>query len=143
MKGIAGRTNLLALNATIEAARAGEAGKGFTVVAQEVKDLAHRSSDAVTETAGLLENAAKSVENGSEIAGKTAEVLDEIVASVAKVTDLTMQIADASNEQAQRIGVSKTKLDDINQETHRMKETSEETAVNAERLSGKAGRSCG
>ncbi len=139
MRDIAEQTNLLALNATIEAARAGETGKGFAVVAQEVKDLAQRSSDAVKDTAKLLGNSTKSVENGGEIAGNTAEVLEKIVASVAKVTELAEQISEASNAQARSIGEAKTGLGNINQDTHQMKENSEETAIKAEELSAMAG----
>ena len=140
MRGIAEQTNLLALNATIEAARAGEAGKGFAVVAQEVKDLANRSSEAVKDTAQLLENSAMSVENGGDIAGKTAEVLDMIVQSIEKVTELTEQISKASDSQARDIGEVKAGLDNINQETFKMKDNSEETAANARKLSETAGQ---
>jgi methyl-accepting chemotaxis protein len=131
---IAFQTNLLALNAAVEAARAGKHGKGFAVVAEEVRNLAGRSAKAASETARMIGESGKKVENGLVVANAMSAAFDQIASSVARTSENIGAIASASREQAQGIsGISKG-LGEIDQVTQRTAASAEETASASEEL---------
>ncbi|MBE0623147.1 MAG: CHASE3 domain-containing protein [Burkholderiales bacterium] len=117
--GIAFQTNILALNAAVEAARAGEQGRGFAVVASEVRSLAQRSAAAAKEIKALIGDSVDKVGAGTKLVDEAGKTMQEIVASVKRVTDIMSEITAASQEQSQgieQVNQSITQMDEVTQQ---------------------------
>ncbi|MFL6695662.1 MAG: methyl-accepting chemotaxis protein [Vitreoscilla sp.] len=138
--GIAFQTNILALNAAVEAARAGEQGRGFAVVAGEVRSLAQRSAEAAKEIKSLIGTSVDKVETGSKLVQDAGSTMDEIVASVQRVTDIIGEISAAALEQSQGIGQVNEAVTRLDQMTQQNAALVEESAAAAESLKEQAHR---
>jgi methyl-accepting chemotaxis protein len=114
---IAFQTNILALNAAIEAARAGTAGQGFAVVAEEVRNLAGRVSQAAKETTDLIGASKAAIGEGAGLATRVASFLEEIEGSSQKVNALLGEIACSSAEQSKGISAVSEAVQDLEQKT--------------------------
>ncbi|WP_039787524.1 methyl-accepting chemotaxis protein [Herbaspirillum huttiense] len=129
--GIAFQTNILALNAAVEAARAGEQGRGFAVVATEVRTLAYRSSVAAKEIKELIGDASGKVDAGRTLVQAAGQTMDEVVASVLKVSGIVEEISVASKEQSSGI-------EQVNRAIVQMDDGTQQNAALVEEAAGAA-----
>jgi hypothetical protein len=121
---IAFHTNILALNAAVEAARAGEAGAGFSVVADEVRSLAHRAAEAARNSGEIIERTIADVNKGVELATVAHEAFGNVTTKIAGGSQMMSQIAASSDEQARGIT-------NIGQAIHRIELLTQNNAANA------------
>ena len=138
--GIAFQTNILALNAAVEAARAGEQGRGFAVVASEVRNLAQRSASAAKEIKTLIGASVEQVNAGSMLVAQAGSTMNDIVASVQRVSDIITEITAASSEQSVGIDEINRAIGQMDAVTQQNAALVEEAAAAAESMQNQAHR---
>ena len=138
IEDIAFQTNILALNASVEAARAGTAGKGFSVVADEVRNLAAKSSEAAQNTNSLVKRSIRDVKTGTESTDQAVSAMQVINDCIQSIKALMDEIAAASVQQAEMISLVENGIKEISSVVQTNSSAAERSAAVSKELSDQA-----
>ena len=138
IEDIAFQTNILAINAAVEASHAGEAGKGFSVVAEEVRSLAAKSTDAAKDTDKLINHSIQNIKTGTESTNLTVSAVQMIHDCIQSIKDLMDEIAVASIQQSEMIVLVEEGIREISNVVQTNSSAARESATLSKELSGQA-----
>lgn len=138
IESIAFQINILSLNASVEAARVGENGRGFAVVAGEVGNLATKTTEASKQTADLINDCLKKIENAMVCADSTSKCLKDIVENSEQISKAFMNISADTKQQADKSSNIKQEISNISNAIQINSATAEETAASTQLLSEQA-----
>ena len=138
IEDIAFQTNILALNASVEAGRAGAAGKGFSVVADEVRSLASKSSQAAKNTSVLIRSSMHDIKSGTSSTSQAISAMKVINDCIESIKSLMDEIAVASVQQSEMISSVEGGIKDISKVVQANTTAAVESAEVSKELSNQA-----
>jgi methyl-accepting chemotaxis protein len=132
------QTNLLSINAAVEAARAGEHGRGFNVVANEIRNLAKRSSEASKDIQSLVRDIMDRVDTGKEWVGQLENGFKKIVQTIKQVSDALSEVSVGTQESSRGIEQIGQGVDEMSDVIAQNASLVDELAAAAEQLNERA-----